>query len=289
MGDWNLHRNYTLKQYYDFLKGRERICLTLGTSPYLYIHRDLCTVGLSCFSQPKLSQDISAHYLLTGATFLSRVTCVDREEINIEMNRVSVCGTFSKLGKEASVLLSWYEWIMCIYTTHSLLFSVVLFILRQTYYSAGGKLLLICQLNKAEISLSIVCMYSLTCKELDSSPLLVSLCLLLVTSSHPEPRDTADSAGSSHSLSVSLLADSVYHPAKSSSFEHYHFYFEVTKLQWIKCLICILSTTFSPPHSLYVRTLSPISLLSTGKWNATIFFIPSLITDVNQFIHVEYS
>lgn len=223
------------------------------------------------------------------------------------MNRVSVCGTFSKLGREASVLLSWYEWIMCIYATHSLLFSVVLFILRQTYYSAGGKLLLICQLDRAEISLSIVCLDSLTCKEFDSSPVLVNLRLLLVTSSHPEARDTADSAGSSHPLSVSLVADSVHllrlkniffaeassnvccviHLAKSSSFEHHHFYFEVTKLQWITCLICILSTTFSPPHSLYIRTLSPISLLSVGKWNATTFFIPSLITDVNLFIHVE--
>lgn len=146
------------------------------------------------------------------------MTCIDREEINIEMNRVSVCGTFSKLGREASVLLSWYEWIMCIYATHSLLFSVVLFILRQTYYSAGGKLLLICQLDRTEISLSIVCMYSLTCKELDSSPLLVSLCLLLVTSSHPEARDTADSAGSSHPLSVSLLADSVHLLCLKNSF-----------------------------------------------------------------------
>lgn len=99
---------------------------------------------------------------------------------------------------------------MCIYATHSLRFSVVLFILRQTYYSAGGKLLLICQLDRAEISLSIVCLDSLTCKEFDSSPVLVNLRLLLVTSSHPEARDTADSAGSSHPLSVSLVADSVH-------------------------------------------------------------------------------
>lgn len=118
----NHHNNYTLKQYYDHLKGRKclcgiKMCESLENkpriSPHLYIQRDLVEpyMGFSCVCQPKLSFESNPRYFvliicLKVPCCCSSVACGHREEMSIKMETVDVGGAIFKPGRETSVLLS---------------------------------------------------------------------------------------------------------------------------------------------------------------------------------------
>ena len=83
-------------------------------TPYLYIQGGFVESYMDSVyvCQPKLSlctvQDIWTNYniCLKVPCCCSSVACRHRTEINIEMEELHVCGTFSKPGKESGVLLT---------------------------------------------------------------------------------------------------------------------------------------------------------------------------------------